>query len=129
MADELNKKSSQFAFSLPIALMIGGILLIAASFFPLGQLAAQAQWTPEDSAAYDRVSQEFKQSAYESPARRGVDAAEWQAQRDKMEQKMRAMQQRLERAKSQPERWSRYLLGTGVLLTVAGFYANATGRG
>lgn len=129
MTDDTDKPPFQFSLSLPVALMTLGVLLIGASFLPLGKWAAQSQWTPEDSAAYDRVSQEYKRTTYESPARRGLNQEEWDAQREKMKQQMLALQNRLERAKSQPRLWSRSLLGVGVLLTISGFYANATGRG
>lgn len=105
-------------------MIVLGLALISASFFPIGNLAANSQWTAEDSAALDRVSLEYKQANYESPARRGLTPAEHAAQMKKMEQKMRAQEARLERAKSQPKRWSRYLLGIGTLLTLAGFFAN-----
>jgi len=111
---------------LPLVMLILGVLLIAASFLPLGKWAAKSQWTTEDSAAFDRVSVEYKRSAYQSPARAGLTESEWKAQRERMQRQLKALQQKLERAKSQPKRWSRYLLGIGSLLTAAGFYANAT---
>jgi len=43
-----------------------------------------------------------------------------------MREQMATLQQKLERAKSQPKRWSRYLLGAGVLLTATGFFAHST---
>ena len=119
------KTPLQLGFSLPLAMLVVGVLLIAASFLPLGNWAARSQWTPSDSAAFDRVSNEYKLSAYQEPARAGLNQAEWDAQRDKMKQQMQALQQRLDRAKSQPQRWSRYLLGIGCLLAATGFYANA----
>ena len=106
-------------------MLVGGVLLIAASFLPLGNWAAKSQWTPADSAAYDRVSNEYKLSNYQSPARAGLSQDEWDAQRGRMKQQMQALQHRLDRAKSQPERWGRYLLGVGVLLTAAGFFAHS----
>lgn len=129
MADDRGKPPVQFNLSLPIALMSVGILLIGASFLPIGKLAAQSQWTTEDSAAYDRVSKEYKSTTYDSHVKHGVSAEEWQEQRENMKQQMRAYEGKLERAKSQPQRWRSYLLGIGVLMTAAGFYVNAIGRG
>ncbi len=122
------KSSPQLSFSLPMTLLVGGVLMIGASFLPLGNWAARSQWTPEDSATYDRVSNEYKLSAYQSPARAGLSQAEWDAQRDKMKLQIQALQQRLDRAKSQPKRWSGYLLGVGCLLVATGFFANVVRR-
>ena len=125
MTQDTDKPSFSLRFSLPMTMLAVGVLLIGASFLPLGNWAARAQWSVEDTAAYDRVSSAYKQSAYESPARKGLSQVEWDAERDRMRQQMEALQQKLDRAKSQPQRWSRYLLGIGALLTAAGFYANA----
>ncbi|MEM8945978.1 MAG: hypothetical protein AAGD11_12450 [Planctomycetota bacterium] len=125
MTDDADKPRIQITFSLPLTLMAIGVVLIGASFLPFGELAARSQWTSEDSAAYDRISQEYKRSSHESPQRRGVNQAEWDAQLAKMKQRMLALENRLERAKSQPQRWSRYLLGVGTLLTAAGFFAGS----
>jgi len=116
------------SFSLPVAILVVGVLLIGASFLPLGSWAARSQWSLDDSSAYDRVSNRYKQSAYETPARRGLSQDEWDAEREKMRRQMEALQQKLERAKGQPQLWSRTLLGIGSLLTAVGFYANATRR-
>ncbi len=126
ISDAPEKSAFSLSFSLPVAMLIFGVLLIGASFLPFGNWAAQSQWTPADSAAFDRVSNEYKLSAYQSPTRAGLSQAEWDAQRGKMQQQMLSLQHKLERAKGQPQRWSRYLLGVGCLLAIAGFYANAT---
>lgn len=119
------KPRLQLSFSLPVTMLAVGVLMIGISFLPLGDWAAKSQWTAADSASYDRVSNEYKLSAYQSPARSGLSQDEWDAQRDKMKQQMQALQQKLDRAKSQPKLWSRYLLGVGCLLASAGFFANA----
>ena len=130
MTSDPEKPSPSFSFHLsaPVAMMLGGVLFIGASFLPFGKMATRSQWSVEDSAAYDRVSNAYKQSAYEQPTRRGLSQAGWDAQREQMRQQMEGLYQKLERAKSQPRRWKRYLLGIGTLLTAAGFYANASGR-
>ena len=125
MTQDTDTTSRSFHFSLPVTMLVVGVLLIGASFLPLGSWAARSQWSLEDAASYDRVSNAYKKSAYESPNRKGLSQAEWDAERDRMRQQMEALQQRLERAKSQPRRWSNYLLGIGSLLTAAGFYANS----
>ncbi len=124
MVGERETSSLQLRFSLPVALMIVGILLIGASFLPIGKVVAEAQWTTEDSAAYDRVSREYKFSTFDTHVQHGVSEQEWQSQRDRMKQRMRAYEEKLERAKSQPQLWSRYLMGIGVLVTAAGFYVS-----
>ncbi|MGI9427119.1 MAG: hypothetical protein ACR2NM_00560 [Bythopirellula sp.] len=124
LAQDTDRPSLSFSFSLPVAMLTVGVLLIGASFLPVGNWVARSQWSREDTAAYDRVSMAYKKSAYESPVRKGLSQAEWDAQRDRMRQQMESLQQKLDGAKRQPQRWSRYLLGIGSLLTAAGFYAN-----
>ncbi len=120
------KTTPQIAFSLPVVMLTGGLLLIGASFLPIGDWLARSQWTPEDAAAFGRISSEYKQAVLESPSRRGLSPAEWDAQRDEMKRRMLAWQAKLDRAKSQPSRWRRNLLGVGVLLTAAGFFTNSS---
>jgi len=119
------KAADRVASTLPAALALLGSLLIVASLLPIGDWAAKSQWTPEDSAAYDRVSTEYKRSNYQSAARLGISETEQQAQREKMKSQLDAMRTRLDRARDQPQRWSRYLLWTGVLLTATGFFAHS----
>ena len=77
-------------------------------------------WTKEDAAALDRVTVEYKLSAYKSPARAGVSEEEWATQRARMKTKMDAMNEKLRTALDQPERWSRYLLWSGILAVALG---------
>lgn len=128
MAPDTDRPSTSISHLLPMAMLVVGVLLIGASFFPIGQSIARSQWSLEDSAAYDRISTTYKDSAYEIPSRRGLTQTEWQAERARMRQQMEALEQKLEQAKSQPQRWSRYLLGFGVVLVLAGFYAHSLGR-
>ena len=124
-----NKPAEKLSFSLPVVMLLLGLLMIAASFFPVGNWAAQSQWTRAQSEAYDRVSVEYKRSNYQSAARLGISEAERVAQREKMKQQLDALQTKLDRAKSQPQLWSRYLLGIGSLLTAAGFLAHSSRQG
>jgi len=119
------KARPELKFSLSLALLVVGVLLIGASLLPIGEWVAKSRWSTENSAEFDRISNEYKLSNYKSPARAGVSQAEWEAQRGKMQQRMQALQEQLDQAKLQPKRWSRYLLVFGTLLTAAGFYANA----
>ena len=105
---------------LPTALLFAGVLLIAASFMPIGRFASQSLWTAENSAEYDRVTQEYKRSTYQTDARSGHSEQENLARRERMKQQIDAMREELEHAKSQPERWSHYFLWAGALLSVAG---------
>ena len=106
-------------------LMAVGVVLIGTSFLPIGQLAARSQWTPDDSAAFDKISKEYKFSTFDSHERRGLSEAEWEAEREKMKRQMLAFQSKLEQAKAQPKLWGRYLLGAGVALSLVGFYLNS----
>ncbi len=120
-------KSPRFGrISLPTTCLAVGMLLIAASFLPVGSWVAQSQWTRDDSAAFARVGSEYKRFTLESPARRGLSQAERDAQVAKMEQRMQALQAKLDRAKSQPKRWSRYLLGCGVVFIAVGFFGGSS---
>ena len=128
MTHESPQPSFQRSLSLPIASLAAGVLLVGASFLPLGNWVAQSQWTPADSAALDRISYEYKQSVYQSADRAGVSESEWEAQREQMQLRMQALQNKLDRAKSQPERWRNYLMGIGILLTAIGFIAHTARR-
>lgn len=125
MPDAHEELSTSHSISLPMALLIAGLLLIAASFTPIGDWAAQSQWSAEDSARFDRVSNEYKRSAYQAPARRGRTPDEWEAEREQMRQQMEQLQSQLNWARDQPKLWSRSLLGVGALLSVAGFVAHS----
>ena len=103
-----------------LMLMVLGMVLIAASFFPAGDFVNQSSWTREDSAAYDQVTQEYKRSTYQSAARSGLSPQQWEAQRERMKRQLAAMNARLESARQRPQLWSRALLWTGALLTVLG---------
>jgi len=104
----------------PLVLVALGAVLIAASFFPVGYLASEVLWTDADSAAYDRLTTQYKRSAYQTAARAGVTDDEWQAQRERMKQKLDAMNAKLEQARSQPKLWSRCFFLSGALLTASG---------
>jgi len=97
-----------------------GAVLIIASWTPLGRDASQAIWTNEDSAAYSRLRQEYHHTAYQSPERAGISAAEQEARQKKLKIQTDAMRKKLQHARQQPQRWSRYLLWSGALLAAAG---------
>ena len=120
MTEPKEKPRRRPEFSWPMFLLTVGILLIGASYLPVGDRAAKYFWTTEDSALYDQVSQEYKRGTYQSAARSGVTEEEWNAQRDRMKQQVDTMRRRLEFAQEQPEFWSRNLLWVGFLLVVAG---------
>lgn len=125
MSSDPTSPSFRSALTLPLLLLVAGVLLIVASFLPLGNFAAQSQWTSQDAAEFDRLGNEYKKITYQSPARMGLSEAEWEAQRKRIRQQIDAFQQRLDQAKAQPARWSRFLLGAGVLLSVAGAVVQA----
>jgi len=109
-----------------VLLIAVGIGLIVASWTPIGRVASRAMWTHEDSAIYSKLRQQLHRATYQSPARAGITEAELKSQQEKMKLHAEAMRRKLDRARQQPRRSSRYLLGVGSLLTAAGFYANAT---
>ena len=107
---------------LPPALLLLGILLVALSFLPIGSRFAESQWTPEDSAHYDKITQEYKRSQYDTAARSGLSEEEWSSQRQRMKQEIDAMNQKLTRARAQPDFWSTLLLWSGAAFAAVGFF-------
>jgi len=128
MGTAINDNSGASRSWIGLFLIVLGIALIVASWTPVGRVASQAMWSNEDSASYSKLRQQLHSSAYQSSARAGLTETEMKAQRERLEIQAGAMHKKLERAKSMPQRWSRYLLVVGCLLTVTGFYANATRR-
>ncbi|NOY40405.1 MAG: hypothetical protein GXP26_01025 [Planctomycetes bacterium] len=119
---EKNSDASDARRSLVCILLIAfGIVLILASWTPLGRVASQAMWTSEDSAAYSKIRQQSHYTAYQSPARAGITEAQRKAQQERLKTQAEAMRKKLERARQQPQRWSQYLLWSGALFTACGF--------
>ena len=120
MVETQKNTPDKVSLSIPMVLLGLGILLIAGSYLPIGQFVAQSQWSREDSAAYDKVSQRYKRSNYQLAARAGVSEEEWQSQRKNMKLQMDAKNERLAKAKSQPRMWSQGMLWIGALLAAGG---------
>ncbi len=126
---EKNNDNSNAWRSLVCTLLIAlGIALIIASWTPLGRVASRALWTREDSASYSKLRQQLHRSAYQDPVRAGITEAQMNAQREKMERQADAMHKKLERVRSQPRRWSQYLLWSGALLTALGGLGHLVAR-
>ncbi len=126
MLDEKNSDGSDAKHSFVCALFIAlGIALIIAAWTPVGSLASRAMWTNEDAATYSKIRLQSHGSAYKTAARSGLSEAQMQAQSERMEVQAEAMQAKLKRAREQPQRWSRYLLGVGTLLAAVGFFAHS----
>ena len=107
---------------LPPALLLLGILLVVLSFLPIGSQVAKSRWTPEDSAHYDKITQEYKRSHYDTAARSGLSEEEWRSQRQRMKQEIDAMSEKLAHARAQPDFWSTVLLWSGAALSAVGFF-------
>jgi outer membrane usher protein FimD/PapC len=118
---KIQKKSPRLPMlSGPLVLLGLGILLITSSFFPIGNLAAKSQWSKADSATYDKVTQEYKRSNYQSAARSGLSKEEKISQSERMKKQIDAMNVRLEHARNQPKYWSQSMLWAGAVLVAAG---------
>jgi len=132
MSDITNKvnqhKKSLGSFSFALGAILIGVFLILASMLPLGGLAPTSQWTGKDAENFATISEEYHRSASQSPGGAGLTAEQIDIQNGKLKDSFEEMSKKLEHAKSQPQRWSRILLGIGSLLTAVGFYANATRR-
>jgi len=126
---EKNSHGSMPGGSLLNALFVAlGTVLIIASWTPIGRNAAQATWTNEDSAAYSRLRQQHHRTAYQSPERAGISTAEQEARQEKLKIQTEAMRKKLQYARQQPQRWSRYLLWAGALLAAIGGLRQLTTR-
>jgi len=129
MTDDIETANSDARRSLASVLLIAlGIGLIIASWTPIGRVASRAMWTHEDSAAYSKLRQQLHRGAYQSPTRAGISEAEMKIQQERMEIRAEAMREKLENARSQPRRWSQYLLWSGVLLAAFGGLSHLTAR-
>jgi len=126
---EKNSDDSDAKRTLVCVLLIAlGIMLIVASWMPIGRVASRAMWTHEDSAAYSELRQQLHRSAYQDPARAGITETQMKAQQEKMKKQAETMHEKLEHARSQPDRWSQYLLWSGALLTGLGGLSHLTAR-
>jgi len=113
------KKRLRF-LSFPLGTILAGVLLILSSLLPLGNLATRSQWTDKDAEDFALLSEKYHQSAYQSPERTGVTAEQMDIRHGKLKNSFDAMHKKLERVRSQPRRWSQYLLWSGALLTALG---------
>ncbi len=124
MTDDSGSKRSLMA----VSLIVVGILMIIVSWTPIGRVASRGMWTNEDAATYSKIRQQIHSSTYQSAAQSGITETELKAQKERLNVKAEAMRKKLDRAKGQPERWSRYLFWVGILLAAAGSFAHSTGR-
>jgi len=112
----------------PISLLAAGILLIIASWTSIGKVATDTAWAPEDAEVYGRLVQENHSMSYQSVERSGLTEEEFAAKRKNIEDKLEAMIDKLEYAKSRPAIWSRNLFWIGTALTVLGTLAHLFGH-
>ena len=113
---------------LSLAIVALGVLLILTSLLPWGGLVKGALWTEEDSAAYDRTSQEYHRISYQSPQRAGLTQQQLTAQRERTKSRFEALRAKLQYARQQPLTWSRRMLWTGALLTTCGCLGRLAGQ-
>jgi len=107
-------------FALPVVAITLGAALVGASLSPIANFAGRGLWNDEDAAAYVRISGEFHRSLNQSPELAGLTEAERNAQREHLQSEFDALHDKLQYAREQPKLWSRYLLWSGLLLTVLG---------
>lgn len=112
----------------PTGLLAAGILLILVSWTPLGKVATDAAWDPEDAKVYGRLIQENHSLTYQSAEQSGLTEEEFAANRTKVKANLEAMIDKLEYAKSRPDVWSRYLFWTGTALAALGALAHFISR-
>lgn len=111
-----------------ILLIIIGIVLIIASWAPIGHVVSRAMWTREDSASYSELRQQIHGSAYQSTARTQVTEAQTEVQPERLRIQAEAMRKKLEHARQQSLLWSEYSLWSGSLLTAIGALCHLAGR-
>lgn len=121
MVDSSSHADHHWLHRLGLGLLILGLLMVLASFLPLEGTRNQ-QWTPQDAKEYDRLSLAYHESAYQTAARAGRTEEEMQAYRAELKRKFEEKQHQLTLAQEQPQRWSRFLLWTGCVLTGAGYF-------
>lgn len=116
-------KDSEAKFSkdsLPLVLIVLGMVLIGCSFLPVGDFRKEQLWTAEDAAKLSALREKYHETSYATPERLGLSKEELAEQRKRMKQSIESSTQRLENARNQTALWSRYLLWSGVLATAVG---------
>ncbi len=111
--------------TIPLGIILVGVLLILSSFLSLGELAARSEWTDQSATDYATLSEQYHRSAYQT-GRKGNLTTKQEHQHQQLKISFDTMRNKLKRAQGQPQRWSRYLLGIGTLLTAAGFFAHTS---
>jgi hypothetical protein len=115
--DEPEKKRF---FSLPALVVAMGLALVVLSFLPFDDLVTSRLWTATDAAHYNKITLEYHQSAYQTPGRAGLTQSQWQARHKRLQEEVDSLQNKLASAQRRPRAWSRILLWSGALLTLAG---------
>lgn len=105
-----------------------GALFILVSFVPLGTMASHSQWTEEDSTSYDRISLEYKKSAYQDPGELGLTEEELAARIEKLKTAADAMREKLKNARQHGDVWSQRLRWIGLATTVLGIVLHLAGQ-
>lgn len=105
-----------------------GALLIMGSLLPLGAIASQSQWTEKDSAAYDRISLEYKKSAYQDAGELGLTEEDQAVRIEKLKTAVDSMRDKLDNARRQGDVWSRQLRWIGLATTALGIVLHFAGR-
>lgn len=114
--------------NVPTGLLVVGILLLLVSWTPIGKVATDAAWAPEDAKVYGRLVQENHSLNYQSAAQSGLTEEEFAVHRKKVQDNLEAMIDKLEYAKSRPTVWSHYLFWTGTVLAALGALAHFISR-
>ena len=121
--DSVKDPSSRQVFyqNISLGMFMLGILLILVSILPVHWSASESAWTQEDSDAYQRLSREYKLSAYKTAAEMGLQPAEHQRQLQQLKSSVEAMRDKLAGARNRGEFWQRTMWWSGLLsLAMAG---------
>ena len=119
-ADSTGRKLSLDSNVFSLLAATAGALLILGSLLPAGNPSDVSSWTNDDSAAYERISQEYHRLSYESPDRSGLTEKQLETQRDAARRQFDALRAKLRDAQSEPLTWKRQMFWSGVLLAVLG---------
>lgn len=118
MAEESSKR--KYLAALPVLCCLIGIALVFSSLLPLGPAAARSNWTIEDSNKYQRVTEEFKISAYKSPGDLGLTEEEYAKRQQELLTAVEALREKLQNARQSGSVWKQRLWWSGLVTTFFG---------
>jgi len=125
ITNNVNGRKEKLRFlSFPQGTILAGALLILSSLLPQRDLTSHSRWTEEDAENFALLSEEFHRFAHQSPE----TVKQMNIRNGELKDSFEAMHEKLEHARSRPDRWSQYLLWSGALLTGLGGLSHLTAR-